>query len=226
MLEKMVASMNNNDSDCVFCRFKTFIIPEDKKKFYRGIEEVASSGSMSINYMFKYFAYGTMIWNKLFKRELIYKTDIDFHKFDEKLSIGEDEIWLIQVLKNANIVSYLSDELYYWRVRNNSAFRGSEISEKSITDVEAQYRAYNSLCNDDRYAIACELIEGRIIDKLYDFSSRAYMCGQKNFYDKLKEYRKKTVKIRYNSKTKSTRTKIKQSINYLYMDLKIHRLVK
>lgn len=74
------------------------------------------------------------IWNKLYKMELVKKTNIHFNK---RLHLGEDELWLIQILKYCNRVSCVKNALYYYWTQESSLCHG-RISEKKISNIESK----------------------------------------------------------------------------------------
>ena len=67
----------------------------------------------------------TAIWNKLFCRTVLIDSKGDFIPFSRGIYVGEDALWLSKVLKNAEIVTSLSEPLYYWKRREDSATQGN-----------------------------------------------------------------------------------------------------
>ena len=62
--------------------------------------------------------YFVSVWNKIFRREKIENVT-----FDESFTIGEDEVWLIQVIKRMTKIKLLSKPLYHYVQRQNSSLR-------------------------------------------------------------------------------------------------------
>lgn len=72
--------------------------------------------------MLKEDLFTTSVWNKIYRREIIFQDDDIFHNFEEGLTVGEDEKWLMKLLDNVKIsVFFFNEELYGWRKRKNSA---------------------------------------------------------------------------------------------------------
>lgn len=61
--------------------------------------------------------YGTFLWNKLFRAKLIGNNSL----FDRELKIGEDELWMVDVLKKSRRILAIDNPLYYYRRRMDGA---------------------------------------------------------------------------------------------------------
>lgn len=209
MIEKMVEVLGRRQADISFCRFHTEIMPEDKQYLYQAIEQACGDGNDALCQMVKSFAYGTMVWNKLFKRNTIF-FDNTYIKFCEDLKCGEDEVWLIEVVQNAKKVAYLKDELYYWRVRENSAYRDDVITDIKITDIVAQERALELI--KDKESEAYVRILERLNEKSYHYRVKAYINKQDNYVMELTMFREKYSRFWYQSDRIAWQTKIKRRI--------------
>lgn len=216
MIEKMVRALEYTDADASFCRFHTEILSDEALKYCSPVEEKTGDSNNAIWHMFETLAYGVMVWNKLFKREIIYGLDNSFIKFDKNLKVGEDEIWLIEVVQNAKKVAYINDELYYWRVREESVYRNNLITEARVQDVEAQTRALEIL-NDDEAPVYWE-IYNRLNCKIYDFAVKAYINNQTDYYNIFMEYKNKYSADWFKSDRVMLQTKIKRKIIYFLMN--------
>lgn len=85
--------------------------------------------------------YATMLWNKMFRCSIIGKSDL----FDVTLKIGEDELWMVDVLKKANNIMLIGTPLYYYRSRAEGASKGQVFSEAKMTDYESQKKVLKSI---------------------------------------------------------------------------------
>lgn len=61
-------------------------------RVYNGIEAFKT--------MLKEDMFTTSVWNKIYRREIIFQEDHFFHSFEEGLTVGEDEKWLMKLLDN------------------------------------------------------------------------------------------------------------------------------
>ena len=94
--------------DNAFIYFKQNL--NTRKAFYEG---------KSINALMYETGSYPLIWNKVYKKELIVSNDI---KYEESLALGEDEAFLFYIYPLAQTISYIPNKLYhYQRNRPSSA---------------------------------------------------------------------------------------------------------
>lgn len=220
MIEKMVSALKQRQADIAFCRFHTEIMPEEKQYLYLPIEETYGDGNHALCQMVQALAYGTMVWNKLFTRNTIFKGN-SYTKFDESLKCGEDEVWLVEVVQNAKKVAYLKEELYYWRVRENSAFRDDLITDTKVTDVVAQERALELI--KDKKSQAYDRIMERLNEKSYHYLVKSYIENQDEYVAKLTVFRRKYSQYWYHSKKNALLTKFKRRLIEFCIVIKMNR---
>ena len=77
--------------------------------------------------------YFGVLWNKIFKREII--TDHDL-RFREDITLGEDFVFSLEYLRHTRSVNVINDRLYYYCYQENSTL--SRIHEKSIIDCRSE----------------------------------------------------------------------------------------
>lgn len=73
------------------------------------------------------FAY---IWDKLYRRELIYSENGEVLLFSEKLRLGGDVLYLAELLLNANSGVYVDKPCYHYRQRNTSGCHTSDLGKR------------------------------------------------------------------------------------------------
>ena len=140
MVEKLVGGMESAENvDAVFCGLfeadELGQIRTDVAYFPGGVVD-RNEGAAQI-----FGEYRTAPWNKMFKVELF------LHEiwFDPKLKIGEDELWVVEALKNANRIALLPEPLYYYRVRKDSASMDYSLSEARLSEVASQRRVLEEI---------------------------------------------------------------------------------
>lgn len=109
--------------------------------------------------------YSTMLWNKCFRMNILEQAN---DKFDPKLKIGEDELWMVKALFNANRISLISTPLYFYRNRTEGASKDFSLSQARLSEIESQkmvlnvIRRYNSkelvLLAQKRMYFSCQKI--------------------------------------------------------------------
>ncbi len=135
-IEQMVNACRKYKTDVAFCRFYEVY---GKEKFIYPSAETRSilSGAEAIYNILlpNTVGYFTSLWNKLYCLELIKKENIHFNR---KLHVGEDELWLVQLLKKCDSVICINSPLYYYRNRKESLSRSSILSLKKISNIECK----------------------------------------------------------------------------------------
>lgn len=63
------------------------------------------------------FAY---MWDKLYKKEVLYRADGSMILFDENLKLGGDVLWLAEVALNCNKTIYIDKAFYHYNQRQQS----------------------------------------------------------------------------------------------------------
>lgn len=139
MLERLVQEMGEN-IDAVFCGYNkvdeisgdllTAVVPVDTGIVVRdvGVAEI-------------FGAYSTMLWNKMFRTSIL----LDNPMFDERLKIGEDELWMIQNLINSRKISLINTPLYNYRSRVSGASKDYSISTARLSEIDSQKKVLDEI---------------------------------------------------------------------------------
>lgn len=196
MVEILVKEMENNaKNDAVFCGYREF---EDETN--RIIKEVAPSKSKRVDRddgVAEIFGeYSTMLWNKMFRCSIIDKADL----FDVTLKIGEDELWMIDVLKKANNIMLIGTPLYYYRSRAEGASKGQVFSEAKMTDYESQKKVLKSI-NEYGSEVLTLYAQQRLYYTGQDIMKLAYYGGYFDAYEKINREIEVARKIWYENHT-------------------------
>ncbi|MDY4576588.1 MAG: glycosyltransferase family 2 protein [Anaerobutyricum hallii] len=118
--------------------------------------------------------YGTFLWNKMFRVELLKENFL----FDLDLKIGEDELWMINVLKSARDIYLFNKSLYFYRRRLAGASNDYSLNSKRLSEVVAQQRTLMSIAEYKSEALA-DLVKCRLYYCGYKIMRLAYY--QKNY---------------------------------------------
>lgn len=112
-LKKMLESAESPDIDLVIGKFYS-----DREVWQSELEGVYDKQSLYLDFS-KYsfsFYYG-VVWNKLYKREIIMKHNI---RFDTEISMCEDALFNFEYFRYINKAYYIKDEIYFYFNRENS----------------------------------------------------------------------------------------------------------
>lgn len=222
MIEQMVKGLEQRNADVIYCCFQIETEEGGPPKKNDVPEDIEGDKRDSIAKLF-IDGYGTMVWNKLFRRNCIYHNVDDFIRFPKGMKCGEDEIWLLQVLQNVKRAVYLKDRFYHWRVRKESAYRLNKVTDSRIHDVMAQEQALSYIDKEDKDTY--DFVMRRLNKKAYDFMVYAYIQGEKSYYLQLKKYSDKYKKYWYDSKIIKKPTKIKRRMIELAMNLHLSKKI-
>ena len=175
MIERLVLCLKNNkDADVVFCGY----IETNEQgcifiNKFNDMDETILDRNDGVSKIFD--VYSTMLWNKMFRSKILHPM-IYFHN---NIYIGEDELWLIEVLKRANKIITMPDTLYYYRKRLGSTtlqkgltkIRLSELdSQKLVLDEISAYKSkkLTQLAQERLYFVGQKLMKEAFYQGEYD----------------------------------------------------------
>ncbi len=142
----LLLSAADNETDICVCGFNTVSdnkitpVSDSSLKTLRSADAVREFIGNS--------AWGLIMCNKLFRRDLVFSLPSGSAFFCEDLIIGEDALWIIHVLRNCRKVTYVPKALYYYVSRPGSAVYNSKhdkLIESCASRYEAAMRGYKLL---------------------------------------------------------------------------------
>ena len=162
MVEKMVEKFEiSPEVDAVFCGYTEV---DEKGEKIRAVEPnhiQTVCRNEGIKLIFG--EYGTFLWNKMFRSNLLKENTL----FDLELKIGEDELWMIDILKSARNIYLFDEPLYFYRRRLEGASNDYRLNSKRLSEVTAQQRTLLSIADYNS-----EELENLV-------KCRLYYCGYK-----------------------------------------------
>lgn len=192
MCEKLLTKLKQDAADMSFCGFLNV--------FRNETESMIPNYKMLVNYeiLNAFIVDGCfffIVWNKLFRREVLMDTKGEFIQFTPGIFVGEDALWLSKVLKNVNKASCVPQALYFWKRREDSATQGENkirTDEKYLTVLKA-YRCMIFEMNEEhtrreickKYLGACrDCMIKAYEEKKYDLSKNLLkrICEDKKLY--------------------------------------------
>lgn len=195
MYENLVKAITDgiSVSACGYSR----ILENNEEKYISNCKPVISANE-AIHRCLADDGWGLYIWNKLFSREAIFNDGYPI-LFPEDLTIGEDAVWLINVLLSCKKVSYYAKSNYKYIQRPGSAVSLSKSSRRlqgCQSRYEASYRGYEILklngLNKDSYLMLrrCVFSARDILCDLYITNDGRSEEWKKKLRFCLSEYRK------------------------------------
>lgn len=138
MVEYLYKSILSEDADIAACNFLYYFENDREKEFSTNIKPEILSGS-EIFYIRKNernYGYWTVVWNKLYKKDVFGSLRFPSGKY------YEDEFWANDIYQMNIKIVVLPECLYYYRQHENSTMRKKSI-QKSFDIIEAfQERIY------------------------------------------------------------------------------------
>ena len=207
-VEKAINAFDE-DIDAVFFRIDTSTIDTGSLHAFTANEEILGNSEDAMLVTLEKYAYGTMICNKVFRTRVVKKNN-SVVQFNTSLKCGEDEVWIFEVLHNCRKIKFLPDELYYWRVNTESAYREKTINDVNIDDLSAQvYLLKSNLCIGQKVKNFVMLTLNK---KIFEYMVRAYTQKNIQYYKKICDFNKKYKKNIYLSDDVKLIAKIKRII--------------
>lgn len=117
--------------------------------------------------------YFTSICNKLFRRNVIWQEGSPT-LLEHDLYIGEDELWLIKVMKNCDSFTFISKPYYHYRPRIGSATRIKDVTPQRMTVLTAESRVIQEL---EGYKRAAVYAKGVMYNGCFYISVQNYIQG-------------------------------------------------
>ena len=115
-LTKLINKIKEENSDAVICDYYTYKNDKEYKHINKNWKKIVC------NDLSMYFGnlrnVHRAVWAALYKKNII--KDL---RFNPELKIAEDFLFLLQVLKNAEKISYVNECLYYYFINNDSVMR-------------------------------------------------------------------------------------------------------
>lgn len=173
MLEKLVRCLLENDADAAMCGFVDCPHGTPVEKGLFPAPPCDFTGT--VYQMMRRNGYFTALWAKLFRRELIFREGGPI-RFDPALAFGEDEVWLLELLREAGRTAFVPEALYFWRPREGSVTRSGILTEKQMSILKAKAQSLHLLPDDDAIRT---LARGRIYNDCYSLKVQAYCAGDK-----------------------------------------------
>lgn len=119
MIEELYKNIKKHDADIAICDFYINNLKKEYAHTKMQREEIITNKQIMYEYLFNNDFYEGYIWNKLIKREKILNI-----RFDKKIKLQEDAVFLSELFENIDKIIYMPNKkLYHYRIRKNSAVK-------------------------------------------------------------------------------------------------------
>lgn len=159
---------------------------KEKKLSFQGVRPLHSG--IVASFLNRSLGYGSGVWGAVFRKTIIEKNG-EALRFDENLSIGEDQIWLIQYLIRCQSVILDSECYYNYFLRSGSAMRSDDkINESEIACKKKLLTIINQYDRTlDRYVL------DQLFLALFDVTIKAVRAGRSDIVKKYSSELKNTI---------------------------------
>ncbi len=141
LFERLERALREADAQAAMCGYIEYLPGPERPKLLRCPPRAgAAEEREALYWALTRGGYFTAVWNKLFRRELIWQNGQAL-AFDPTLAIGEDETWLLRALCRARRVALDPEALYHWRCRMESATREDTITPGRMSILRAKQLA-------------------------------------------------------------------------------------
>lgn len=173
MLEKLLRCLLENGADAAMCGFVDYPHGAAVEKGLYPVSPCDFRGT--VYQMMRRNGYFTSLWAKLFRREPVFRLGEPIC-FDQALFFGEDEVWLLEVLRGAGRTAFVPEALYTWRPRKGSVTRSDTLTEKQLSIFQAKAQSLRLLPDDAALRV---LARGRIYNDCHSLKVQAYCTGDR-----------------------------------------------
>jgi glycosyltransferase involved in cell wall biosynthesis len=198
-LEKLSTNLKSTNSELSVCSFSEFVnnVEFEKNKNFK-LEEILNKDKM-LETIISDRKYSGFLWNKLFKLDIIKMKSHLF--FDEKISINEDQIFILEYIIRIKKMCITDEKLYNYR-QNPSSVLHKKFSDNKITAILAREKIYN-LCkkitinekiNEKNWNILMQTYV-YIYVRLFFKKARNRKYWKRLIEEKIQEYRYKYTKL-------------------------------
>lgn len=223
--EMLIRNLEQQQADAVFCGYWEYpdasaytpILHSPEKKGLVNGKEATYQCLIGMGY-----GYFTSVWNKLFRTNCLRNKEGDLPRFKCGLSIGEDELWLTQVIPTLERVVLLPEPLYYWRQRAGSALHDNcKVTQKWYTALQSKKEVVQQV---ERTLDCFQLVKGKVYCDLFHLIWFAYYDNDKKalqfFKKELEPYKKAFYESKEFSKEKKIRFALLQCMVTMHMPRK------
>ena len=132
MYEELISRMLESGADIGLCSYSEDTDDSCKKISNKlAIPEVVFGRKELLEYVYKrdyYKGVSAYICCKLFRRDILTESE-QMIRFNEKLYVGEDIWWLLQVMNNVDVAVWVEKTYYHYYQRNNSAIHNPDVEK-------------------------------------------------------------------------------------------------
>ena len=194
-IEEMVSVMSKEEAEIAVCGYMKYYNPEKKVVEVSKENQRIMTGKEMIYSMLKPNGTFTALWNKMYSSKLLLFNE-GMHLFDEELTIGEDEVWLVGLLSNVKRAVWVEKALYVWNQREGSITHTKKFETWKLSELDAKRKVINLLLKNHGENEEIISLAKRILNIcLIRYTRIAYFAERKKEFHEIIQMRKGKVKF-------------------------------
>ncbi len=184
MYAELARRMAVPNTDVVMCGYYEYLPDPQRTPLARGpaVRDAKSMHDALFQCMTRN-GYFTSVWNKLFRRGLIFENGKPA-AFDSSLGVGEDEVWLLNVLMRCRNAAFVPRPLYHWRSRTESATRTPRLTPQRLSILNAKRQAIEIAAQYGPDLV--KLGNSRMLNDCYHLKVMAYYASDEDVYKEVR----------------------------------------
>ncbi len=131
MYEEMIKDIEKNNADIGICGYDTGDTTKEKT-----LEKKIFDREEAIKNLFNDNSYRGFLWNKVYKKEVLYDEEKNIKLFDERLKILEDLVYNYDIFNKINKVIYNHKKFYHY-IQRESSVLNTKFSKARLTTLIA-----------------------------------------------------------------------------------------
>lgn len=172
-IEMFVNYIKKNDSVCVVCKYTNRL-----SLLKNQIDSIKTKEMTSSEFLDEiWISEGKLdgyLWNKMFKRKILIDLNI---RFDEKVSIWEDMLFVVEYFVNISTVVFADAVLYYYRDTMNSAVK----QHGTLKKIEKIFVCLKMLRLDNDSILYRQRLNGILSDCLFSLFKDILLRKKQSF---------------------------------------------
>lgn len=155
------------------------------------------------------------LWSKIFCANLVQNC-----RFDEGIILGEDTLFICEIIARADTVFYSGNSYYHYIIRENSAIN-SNFNMKKMSGLDA-YSRNMKFCSEQGFKVATQYARGAIVDLAVALCRKASNSPEKKVAFKIaKKHIMKILAGTLMSRFVTVKTKFKAIVGVFSMQLTV-----
>ena len=177
MYETLISDIEDNHADAAFCYHKeAYDTHESSWKVCDKLRCVNQAEAMfaCLAWPQKGGGYFSAIWNKVFRREVIFAKNSGTILFPKDYLISEDEVWLVQALSRCKKVVLDPNDFYSWYQRPGSALSNTGLNKHRMDEIRGKEFTQKYIKQNTEYKGLWDLVDANLFETAFILHKKYY----------------------------------------------------